>query len=228
MATYYAIPCPPSLRQNFDLLIQNFEANSKVPQNALLIDVANDYTDKIIEVMVLGNSQMMDQESFSAKVLNNVATVIKATAHTLIKQVLHKMKNDEMAPLTRQIRARKLVINDGEYISFPVPPALAQAYRESFEQIKQGNIEVRDKLMHAMLEFSLLANHYFYTESFKPLKLGFVTRKIADLGGVTINRASQAAVKKLVPQLNIDELKEFVAYLEPFFVDVATTNEDAV
>jgi hypothetical protein len=219
MATYYAIPCPSELRQNFDLLIAHFEQKVPQPQNELLIKVANDYTDKIIEVMVLGNSQMMDQESFSAKVLNNVATVIKATAHTLIKQVLHKMKNEEMAPLTQQIRARKLVINGMDCISFPVPDSLAASYRNAFEQIKQGN-QVREQLMHAMLEFSLLANHYFYTESIKPLKLGFVTRKVADLGGVTINKASQAAIKKLVPQLNIDELKEFVAYLEPFFVDV--------
>jgi glutathione peroxidase-family protein len=121
MATYYAIPCPQELRQNFDLLVANFEKKAAQPQNELLINVANDYTDKIIEVMVLGNSQMMDQESFSAKVLNNVATVIKATAHTLIKQVLHKMKNEEMAPLTQQIRARKLVINGMDCISFPVP-----------------------------------------------------------------------------------------------------------
>lgn len=220
MATYYAIPCPQGLRQNFDLLVSNFEAQVKEPQNQLLIQVANDYTDKIIEVMVLGNSQMMDQESFSVKVLNNVASVIKATAHTLIKQVLHKMKNEEMAPLTQQIRARKLVINQEEFISFPVPDELAQKYRHAFVQLKKGNIEAREALMNAMLEFSLLANHYFYTESIKPLKLGFMTRKVTDLGGVTINRASQAAIKKLIPQLNIEELQGFVDYLEPFFVDI--------
>ncbi len=220
MATYYAIPCPQGLRQNFDLLVSNFEAQVKEPQNQLLIQVANEYTDKIIEVMVLGNSQMMDQESFSVKVLNNVASVIKATAHTLIKQVLHKMKNEEMAPLTQQIRARKLVIKQDEYISFPVPEELAQKYRHAFSQLKQGNIEARQALMNAMLEFSLLANHYFYTESIKPLKLGFMTRKVTDLGGVTINRASQAAIKKLIPQLNIEELQGFVDYLEPFFVDI--------
>lgn len=220
MATYYAIPCPQGLRQNFDLLVSNFEAQVKEPQNQLLIQVANDYTDKIIEVMVLGNSQMMDQESFSVKVLNNVASVIKATAHTLIKQVLHKMKNEEMAPLTQQIRARKLVINQDEFISFPVPDELAQKYRHAFVQLKKGNIEAREALMNAMLEFSLLANHYFYTESIKPLKLGFMTRKVTDLGGVTINRASQAAIKKLIPQLNIEELQGFVDYLEPFFVDI--------
>jgi hypothetical protein len=220
MMTYYAIPCPQGLRENFVKLLTNFEQNRKEPQNQLLIQIANDYTDKIIEVMVLGNSQMMDQEAFAVKVLHNVAIAIKTTAHTLIKQVLSKMKNEEMSPLASQIRARKLVINDQEYISFPIPEDVAQNYRYCFAKIKQGDISVQPQLMEAMLNFSTLANHYFYVESLKPIKLGFVTRKIADLGGVTINRASQAAIKKLVPQLNLEELQAFVAYLELFLVDI--------
>jgi hypothetical protein len=220
MATYYAIPCPEGLRKNFAVLIHNFENDIGAPQNQLLIAVANEYTDKIIEVMILGNSQLLDADTFAAKVLNNVASVVKATAHTLIKQVLHKMKNQEMAPLTAQIRARKLVIAEQEYISFPIPTELAQRYRQCFMAIRNGDISARTPLMEAMLEFSLLANHYFYTESIRPLKLGLITRKISDLGGVTINKASQAAIKKLIPQLNIEELQGFVDYLEPFFVDV--------
>ncbi len=220
MATYYAIPCPEGLRKNFAVLIHNFENDIGAPQNQLLIAVANEYTDKIIEVMILGNSQLLDEDTFAAKVLNNVASVVKATAHTLIKQVLHKMKNQEMAPLTAQIRARKLVIAEQEYISFPIPTELAQRYRQCFMAIRNGDISARTPLMEAMLEFSLIANHYFYTESIRPLKLGLITRKISDLGGVTINKASQAAIKKLIPQLNIEELQGFVDYLEPFFVDV--------
>ena len=220
MATYYAIPCPEGLRKNFAVLIHNFENDIGAPQNQLLIAVANEYTDKIIEVMILGNSQLLDADTFAAKVLNNVASVVKATAHTLIKQVLHKMKNQEMAPLTAQIRARKLVIAEQEYISFPIPTELAQRYRQCFMAIRNGDISARTPLMEAMLEFSLIANHYFYTESIRPLKLGLITRKISDLGGVTINKASQAAIKKLIPQLNIEELQGFVDYLEPFFVDV--------
>ena len=220
MATYYAIPCPEGLRKNFAVLIHNFENDIGAPQNQLLIAVANEYTNKIIEVMILGNSQLLDEDTFAAKVLNNVASVVKATAHTLIKQVLHKMKNQEMAPLTAQIRARKLVIAEQEYISFPIPTELAQRYRQCFMAIRNGDISARTPLMEAMLEFSLLANHYFYTESIRPLKLGLITRKISDLGGVTINKASQAAIKKLIPQLNIEELQGFVDYLEPFFVDV--------
>lgn len=220
MASYYAIPCPEGLRENFDKLVHNFEQGVSTPQNQLLIDVANEYTDKIVEVMILGNSQLLEADSLAAKVLNNVATVVKATAHTLIKQVLHKMKNQEMSPLTAQIRARKLVINEQEFISFPIPASLASSYRSCFAAIKQGDISAKLKLMEAMLEFSSLANHYFYTESIRPLKLGLITRKIADLGGVTINKASQTAIKRLVPQLSIEELQVLVAYLEPFFVDV--------
>jgi hypothetical protein len=130
------------------------------------------------------------------------------------------MKNQEMAPLTAQIRARKLVIAEQEFISFPIPSELAQRYRQCFVTIRNGDISARAPLMESMLEFSLLANHYFYTESIRPLKLGLITRKISDLGGVTINKASQAAIKKLIPQLNIEELQGFVDYLEPFFVDL--------
>lgn len=220
MATYYAIPCPEGLRKNFAVLIHNFESGVSAPQNQLLIAVANEYTDKIIEVMILGNSQLLDEDTFAAKVLNNVASVVKATAHTLIKQVLHKMKNQEMAPLTAQIRARKLVIDEQEFISFPIAPELAQRYRQCFVAIRNGDMTARTPLMEAMLEFSFIANHYFYTESIRPLKLGLITRKIADLGGVTINKVSQAAIKKLIPQLNIEELQGFIDYLEPFFVDV--------
>jgi len=72
MTTYYAIPCPQGLRENFAKLLSNFEQNNKEPQNQLLIQIANDYTDKIVEVMVLGNSHMMDQEAFAVKVLHNV------------------------------------------------------------------------------------------------------------------------------------------------------------
>lgn len=220
MATYYAVPCPDGLRENFAKLVDNFEKGVGEPQNALLIAVANDYTDKIVEVMILGNSQLLNPDSFAAKVLNNVAIVVKSTAHTLIKQVLHKMKNQDMAPLTAQIRARKLVIGANEYISFRVPAALASRYRHCFAAIKAGDVSVRSQFMECMQEFSLLANHYFYVESVKPLKLGAITRKMVDLGGVTINKASQAAIKKLIPHLTIEELQVFVAYLEPFFVDV--------
>ena len=76
MATYYAIPCPSELRQNFDLLIAHFEQKVSQPQNELLIKVANDYTDKIIEVMVLGNSQMMDQETFLKPIVTIRKTII--------------------------------------------------------------------------------------------------------------------------------------------------------
>ena len=90
------------------------------------------------------------------------------------------MKNQEMAPLTAQIRSRKLVVGDQQYISFPIPHELFERYRQCFDDIRKGDIAARAPLMACMLEFSLLANHFFYTESIRPLKLGLITRKIAD------------------------------------------------
>ena len=49
MTTYYAIPCPDRLRLNFDKLIHALDHRLSEPLSPLLIDVANDYTDVIVE-----------------------------------------------------------------------------------------------------------------------------------------------------------------------------------
>lgn len=220
MTTYYAIPCPDRLRLNFDKLIHALDHRLSEPLSPLLIDVANDYTDVIVEVMVLGNSNLMPPGSMSRKVLEGVASVIRGTAHTMNKQVLHKMHNAEMAPVAAQIRARKLVHDGREYISFSLPDDLAATYRRCFAAIKAGDTSVQHDFTHAVARFSQLAHHHFYVETMKSLKMGMIARKLADLGGVAIEKASHSAVFKLVPALSLEELKTFVEYLEPLFVDV--------
>lgn len=220
--TYYAIPCPEQLLANFRQLANNLDERVAASQAPLLIQVANQYTDVVVDVMVLGNSQLLPSDSMSRRILEGVASVIKTAAHTLTKQVLHKMTNAEMAPLAAQIRARQLVINNQSYISFPLPADLAARYHYCFKAIKAGDVSVQTEFMEAILTFSQLANHYFYQESVRPLKLGMITRKLADLGGVSINKASQAAIRKLIPQLTLTELQGFVEYLEPLFQEVVT------
>ena len=72
----------------------------------------------------------------------------------------------------------------------------------------------------AVLQFSRIAHQHFYVESMHSLKLGMIARKLVDIGGVGIEKASEAAIRKLVPALNAEELLGFVEYLEPLYIDV--------
>lgn len=220
MTTYYAIPCPDKLRDNFARLIDHLDRGTRDPLAPLLIEVANDYTDVIVQVMVLGNSEMMPHGSMARKVLEGVASIIKGTSHTMNRQVLHKMSNSDMTPVANQIRARRLEVDGKTYISFPIPTDLAAAYRRCFAAIRQGDISVQHDFTEAVLRFSRLAHQHFYVESMHSLKLGMIARKLVDIGGAGIEKASEAAVRKLVPALNAQELLEFVDYLEPLYIDV--------
>ena len=106
MTTYYAIPCPDKLRDNFARLIDQLDQGTRDPLAPLLIEVANDYTDVIVQVMVLGNSEMMPHDSMARKVLEGVASVIKATSHTMNRQVLHKMSRSEERRVGKECRSR--------------------------------------------------------------------------------------------------------------------------
>lgn len=220
IVTHYAIPCPESLYQGFETLVHNLEQGVREPQNRLLIAVANDYTDVVVSVMVLGNSHMMEPGSMARRILEQVAAAIRGAAHTLVRQILGKMSNAELAPLSAQIRGRQLQVGERIYISFPVPAHIAASYRKSFAAIRAGDVSVRHEFMEAMLEFSDLATHYFYDESIRPLKLGFVARKLADVGGVAIRKASHSAIRALIPRLDQQELLAFADYLDPLFIDV--------
>lgn len=220
MTTYYAIPCPDKLRDNFARMIDKLDQGSRDPLAPLLIEVANDYTDVIVQVMVLGNSEMMPQDSMARKVLEGVASVIKATSHTMNRQVLHKMSNSDMTPVANQIRARRLEVGDRTYISFVVPDDLAATYRRCFAAIRQGDLSVQREFAEAVLRFSRIAHQHFYVESMQSLKLGMIARKLVDIGGAGIEKASEAAIRKLVPALNAEELLGFVEYLEPLYIDV--------
>lgn len=220
MTTYYAIPCPDPLRDNFARLIDRLDQGSRDPLAPLLIEVANDYTDVIVQVMVLGNSEMMPHGSMARRVLEGVASIIKSTSHTMNRQVLHKMSNTDMTPVANQIRARRLEAAGRTYISFVVPADLAATYRRCFVAIRQGDVSVQHEFMEAVLRFSRLAHQHFYVESMHSLKLGMIARKLVDIGGAGIEKASEAAIRKLIPGLNPEELLGFVDYLEPLFLDI--------
>lgn len=220
MTTYYAIPCPDSLRDDFATLTEKLEQGAREPLAPLLVRVANEYTDLIVQVMVLGNSEMMPPHSMARKVLEGVASVIKTTAHGLNRQVLHKLPNSEMGPVASQIRARRLEIGEKTYISFPIPDDLAATYRRCFAAIRAGDLSVQPQFAEAVLRFSRIAHQHFYVESLGAFKLGMIMRKLVDMGGVGIEKASESAIRKLVPHLSAEELLGFVDYLEPLYIDV--------
>lgn len=217
MSGYFAFPASAQLEADSDKLIQNLESGVRESQSSLFTQVAQRYADEIVDALILNVVRGGDASSPGTKVLEGFASLIKSTVHMLIKQVLGKMSNEELKPLSSVIRERRVKFTDAdgnvrEHISFPM--ADADFTKMQAAMTAQANGQRDNAVMTSvMLKFADLAHHYFYDDAVKRLKLGFVGRKAVDMGGAAISKGSHSAIKKLVPDMPDDEAAVFAGYI---------------
>ncbi len=226
MTTYFAFPAGESLQTGSHELLQRFAEAPQEPHHSLFVTVANAFADQVIQYLFLNMIHNMDGQSRAARILDKLAGLIKATVHTLIRQSLHNRSNEELLPLLDYVRDRQLVRQENgvavDYVCFPLPLDLAGQFTHVFQQVDHGHAhEHRLALRDAMLGFAELSHFHFYEEPTSLLKLGFVTRKAASMGGASIKSGSRSSINQLFPQLSFDELVDFVEYFRKMFIEVA-------
>lgn len=222
MTCYFAFPASDALRDGSLTLLDNFERGAKEPQSKLFVQVAQLYADEIVDVLLLNIVKAAESQHSGAKILEQFAGLIKSTVHALIRQVLGKMDNQELQPLSAIIRERRLTLQQEgvakDYIAFTMPADFHAQFRAALEAGVRGERHP-EQLCDCMLRFSDMAHKAFYDDSVRPLKLGFVGRKMVDVGGVAISKGSHSATKRLIPDLAGEELKQFSEYFLGFLIE---------
>lgn len=221
MTNYVAFPTSTALAVSSLTLIDNFEKGLRDSQSKLFVDVAQHFTDEIITAFVLNIVSSADPKDHSSKIMTNFASVIKSTVNGLIKQVLGKMSNDELRPLARYIKAHRLTfMREGKeriYIAFAISEDFYQQFSAVLERGIQGET-INKELTSLMENFAVQAHEAFYDESLKSIKLGFIGRKLVDVGSIAIRKGSQTAVRHLMPTLQGDNSKRFCAYFHQMLI----------
>lgn len=221
MTCYFAFPASDRLRDTSLLLLENFEQGVKAPQNKLFVEVAQLFADEVVDVLLLNMVRSAEAGHSGAKVLESFAGLIKSTVHGLIRQVLGKMANEELAPLSSIIRQRRLTLTrngvERDYIAFPMPADFHARLRQVMEKGARGERDP-EELGACMSQFSDMAITAFYDDSVRPLKLGYIGRKVVDMGGAAIRKGSQASTRRLVPEMQGQELKDYSTYFLNFLI----------
>jgi hypothetical protein len=222
MTPYFAFPASNLLRDESQVLMENFERGVTAPQSARFVQVAQLFTNEIVDALLLNIVRAASAGHSGAGVLESFASLIKSTVNGLTKQVLGKMSNDELRALAGYIKQRRLEVSapDGErhYICFTMPAAFQQRFRDALEQGARGERNVKE-LQACMEQFSDMAHKAFYEESLGAIKLGFIGRKLVDVGGVAMQKGSLAAIRRLIPDLEGEDLKRFSEYFLGMLID---------
>lgn len=214
MTTYFAFKLADTTQQGIDELLANLDSKVAAPQHALHTRVSVELVDEIIKHCVeelLAHFQSGDD---GAGVLHTLISLLKGTAHMLVKQMLGKHDNEDVARMAQYLRDRRVVTASGEVrYGFALPAELAAGFKADFAAIAAGNgATQRASLQATMLAFGDEALLRFYDDFVEPMQLGFIKRKAADLGRSTIHKGIQVAMNKLIPSLGQKQLAIFADY----------------
>lgn len=217
MSKLFAFAASDALQQDFQAVISAYADGNipKTPQAARIVQLAQRYADEIVDALLLNLLIGAEADSAAPKALETVASLIKGTVHTLIKQVLSKLDNKELQPVAAYVSTRRTILKDAagerDFISFDLSDADFARFDAVWSANAAGQID-KAALNETMLRFSTLAIAAFYEDSAKALKLGFIARNLFNVGHSAIGKGSQVAINRLIPALRDKETRDFSAY----------------
>lgn len=216
MTERFAFPASQALAEDFEAVIQAFAHGiPREPQSARVVALAQRYADEIVDALILALVRGSAPDSHAPGVLDKVASLIKGTVHALIRQVVGKLSNKELASVADYVRHRRSRIEvDGvlrDHISFDLEPQDAFFLRSTWGKAAQGEGDLAE-MTRAMTLFGELAIDAFYVDSAKALSMGFIARNMFNVGHVAISKGAKTAISHLVPNMKARELQYFGAY----------------
>lgn len=219
MTTYFSIKLDDATQSGIDELLRNLDSGVSAPQHDLHTRVSLATADAILKSVV---EDMMERFSGgeSAGILHTLLGLLKGSTHVLIKQLLGKADNAEVAKMAVYLRDRRVVVNNEVRFGFPMSTDMAASFSGIFDAIKAGQgKENRAALNDLMQKFADLAVARYLDDFMAPMELGFIKRKAAELGRGTINKGVHAALNKLIPSLGQKELEIFQDFFSGMIIE---------
>jgi len=223
MTSYFAFRASEALSTSSLTLMENFERQAPEPQSALFVKTAQLFADEIVDTLLLNLVRSSGSGHANAQRLESLAGIIKGTVNGLIRQVLGKMSNAELSPLSGYIRAQRLTLTvDGQPQVCMVAEMPADVHARFRAVLERGVRGERDdaELLACMAQFHEIVLSTFYDQSLQLVKLGFIGRKLAEVGGAAIRRGVHSTSKHSIPNMSDDEYRRFSEYFLGMLISV--------
>lgn len=221
MSTVFAFKLADATQQGIDELLTNLDNKVAAPQYALHSRVSIELVDEILKNAVEDLIALFqDGSDEGAGILTTLLNVVKGTAHVMIKQLLGKHDNKEVAQMAQYLRSRHAAVSGEVRFGFELPAEMAASFKKLFVEIEAGNGKAhREELQATMQAFADLALVRFFDDFIAPMNLGMLKRGAANLGRGTIHKGLQVAISKLIPKLGEKELAVFSKHYQTLIVD---------
>jgi len=218
MSYVFAFPLAADLQTKIDNML-NGHAKGEYVDTKVSTDLAIGTTDGVTKALALDVIEILKTNGEGAGLLGVLANLLKSTMHVLIRQIMGKVDHSEQDKLAVYLKNRRIEVNGSPRFGFVMPDALGVRFDELLKRIAGGNlVNARPDITKAMQDFVTVAVTSFYDEFTSCIDLGFVKRKMVDVGRGTIIKGSQSTVNKLFATMSDDDLQKVTAHYASMFV----------
>ncbi|MDF3029511.1 MAG: hypothetical protein K0R03_69 [Moraxellaceae bacterium] len=219
MTTYFAFRLRDRLQQDIDTLLANLDTRVSAPQHEAHTRISVELVDEILRNTVEELISRFQSGTEGQGVLATLLSLLKGTSHVLVRQLLGKSGNEDVARMAQYLRSRRINAGGQVLFGFAVEPGQVPAIQDVLAAVCRGEGEARKaELLRLLLSLSDQALVHFFDDFTAPMQLGFIKRKAADIGRATIGKGVHAAMNRLVPGLNQAELKVLADFLGSLLV----------
>lgn len=216
MSAYFAFPTAPSLALDLETVLDRLDRHDAAPQWELYVKMSAEFTDAVLQTILL---DLVKATGSKSGILEQLASLLRGTMHVLLRQLLAKRSNAELAQAATYIHARRRYRGQSLYVAIPLSDSLRTRFEMVFLEIDAGRGEAnREELRIAMSEFVDQAVQGYYDDFVKALPLGFIMSKASSVARMTIFKGAHAAMNKMIPSLTQSELKGLADYFDTFLL----------
>lgn len=197
-------------------LIENRQDEEFYPyQEQTTKRIAHELLDKLFVRLIDIITDPKRQEKMRKLVAN-----IHSAVDTMLKHILSKQENDKVLDAFHFLHEECIFVdNDNERrVGFALGAEQGQQIIDNFQQAKQSE-DPHQALQDAMDIIIQVNLEHFVNDFSQHLHLGLIKRKAVPMAEMAINKASQVAIHKLLPEMDNEACMRLVKHFEQFIVE---------
>ncbi len=223
--TYVAFQNSEKLWKNNETFIRNIRAKSKISQTPVLVEVMHDFLDEVMDVFIVQLCEVIKLQGTPRKLLNLAVSTVKKTCHFLSRKVLQKMKNNDVEELAEYMDKLMVVMPNqgGEQAAFtaiPLSDELADRMLSVIHKVSTGKPSDQvDELIDILIDLRDVVSLYLYQNTLDRLTVGRIARTLIETSYITVKKATQTPIAKVVPNLSDEQLVASADYLKDMILE---------
>ncbi|MBV1883911.1 MAG: hypothetical protein KUG82_19890 [Pseudomonadales bacterium] len=225
MTTYVGLPLENEYLELSNAVIAKLQKGNAPSQSKDTVKASQILIVGVLQLLVTDLTEQVSMKPFVKKVIIQVGAIAQKTIYVMVDKVISKLSNDDLIPFVGHYKKMEIDHQGKKFIGFKLDNDLEALINSAFNNIHNNETQTaKEELTDALLQIIMISLELFLKVPMGLIKLGMISRKLVDLTAATLEKVVQPAIRKIVGNLDQEELESF----EGFIVELVLRDDESI